>query len=66
MSIISKCVILFINRFFSSIASSLGFSLFDFPRTKEILQDKSKLNISGGTSKLMLSKLSRFVNFNSS
>ena len=43
------------------VARLFGFNLFDLPKTNEILQDKSKLNFSGGTSRLTLFKLSRLI-----
>ena len=54
------------NKFFIFRASSFGFFLFILPKIKLILQDKSKLNSTGGFSiitPLKLFKLSKFKLF---
>ena len=61
ISIISKFLISFSKSIFNLAARLFGFNLFDLPKTNEILQDKSKLNFSGGTSRLTLFKLSRLI-----
>ena len=53
---------IFISKINSFSARIFGFILFDLPRTMAILHDKSKLNLSGGISKLTLFKLSVFFN----
>ena len=59
---ILKCLILFLNKIFNFFERSIEFNLFDFPRIKEILQDKSKLNTDGGVSTITPLKLFRFLN----